>query len=91
LHAGTTCIFVCELVGSRKPEAAIFLAAAACLHLAPERILFVGDTPEADIVGAHRVGMRTAWVRRTDRAWPRHLAVAACDLTITTLAELLPP
>jgi len=88
LHLLTTCIFVSELVGYRKPDAEIFLAAATCLSVAPERILFVGDTPEADIVGAHRVGMRTAWLRRPGRAWPRHLAATACDLTITTLAEL---
>ena len=31
---------------------------------APERVLFVGDTPTADIDGAKRFGMQAAWVRR---------------------------
>ena len=85
----TSCIFVSELIACRKPEAAIFLSAAACPGVHPEKILFVGDTPEADIVGAHRVGMRTAWLRRDERPWPAHLAPATCDLTVAALDELL--
>ena len=88
LDRSTTCIFVSELVGSRKPEAAIFLAAAECLGTAPDSILFVGDTPEVDIVGAHNAGMKTGWLRHRGRPWPPHLAPAICDLTVTGLWEL---
>ena len=88
LDRSTACIFVSELVGSRKPEAAIFLAAADCVGTAPNRILFVGDTPEVDIVGAHNAGMQTAWLRHGGRHWPVHLAPTICDLAITGLWEL---
>lgn len=35
-------------------------------------MIFVGDSPDADIVGAHNAGMKTAWVSRR-RAWPEGL------------------
>jgi len=87
LDVRTSCIFVSELVGCRKPEAAIFLAAAHCLGMAPKAVLFVGDNPEADIWGAHRVGMKTAWLHRS-RAWPSTLPRSCVDLTIGSLADL---
>ena len=90
LDRSTGCIFVSEMVGSRKPEAAIFLAAAECVGAAPQRILFVGDTPEVDIVGAHNAGMQTAWLRRGGRPWPVHLSPTICDCTVSGLEELLP-
>jgi putative hydrolase of the HAD superfamily len=88
LDAFTGCVFVSALAGCRKPDAAIFLMAATCLRVPPEQILFVGDTPEADIVGAHGTGMCTAWLCRDERPWPAHLTPAACDLTVASLDEL---
>ena len=87
LDTRATCIFVSEVFGCRKPEAAIFLAAAACLHARPVEILFVGDDPEADVWGAHCAGMRTAWLHR-GRAWPPALPDDCIDLTIGSLGEL---
>ena len=87
LDTRATCIFVSEVFGCRKPEAAIFLAAAACLQARPAEILFVGDDPEADVWGAHCAGMRTAWLHR-GRAWPPALPDDCIDLTIGSLGEL---
>lgn len=82
-----TCIVVSEEVGLRKPDPAIFQAAAARLGVAPSSILFVGDHPEADVIGAAQVGMPTAWVRR-GREWPMHLP-AIPDICVDSLGELL--
>ncbi|HZR42760.1 MAG TPA: HAD family hydrolase [Ktedonobacteraceae bacterium] len=60
----TSCVFISEVFGAKKPDASIFLAAAACLQVAPEEILFVGDHPLNDIWGAHTVGMKTVWFQR---------------------------
>src|SRR5205823_10941788 len=46
LDTRTSCIFVSEVFGCRKPEAAIFLAAASCLNAGPGETLFVGDDPK---------------------------------------------
>jgi len=48
----TSCIFISEVFGCKKPEAKIFLAAASCLGSIAEQVLFVGDNPYADIWGA---------------------------------------
>ncbi len=88
LDARTSCIHISALVGCRKPEPAIFLAAADDLGVSPRDILFVGDNPEADIVGGAAAGMRTAWLRR-GREWPDHLAATPPDYSINSLAELL--
>jgi len=88
LDSRTPCILVSELVGCRKPDAAIFAAAAARLGVPPGAVLFVGDNPEADVWGAHRAGMRTAWLQRGP-AWPATISERCADLTIGSLNELV--
>ena len=49
-----------------KAATEVFMEAVRLLDidgLKPEEILFVGDNPYTDIIGAHGVGMKTAWVR----------------------------
>jgi len=41
----------------RKPHPAIFRAALEQAGIGPEEAMFVGDSPQADILGANRVGM----------------------------------
>ena len=68
----------------RKPHPSIFKLAVRKMDLLPEKVLFVGDSYEADIVGAHRVGMATAWVNRDGRAKPEG---PVPDFTLSALAE----
>lgn len=86
LPARTDCLFVSETFGTKKPDPAIFHAAAAHLRTPPERILFVGDNPAADIVGAQSVGMAAAWLPR-DQPWPDEID-SRPDFIIDTLAEV---
>jgi putative hydrolase of the HAD superfamily len=62
-------ILISEREGLRKPDAALFLRAATACRAEPSRCLFVGDNPMADVLGAHAVGMRTAWFHGTVE-WP---------------------
>ena len=48
----------------RKPHPSIFQLAINHFQLAPYEILFVGDSLSLDILGAHQVGMKTAWINR---------------------------
>ena len=58
-------IIVFEEAGYAKPDPRIFLDALKASGLtSPEQIMFIGDNPPADIDGAKRFGMKTAWVRR---------------------------
>ncbi|HRQ34657.1 MAG: HAD family hydrolase [Chiayiivirga sp.] len=58
--------------GVAKPHASIFLSACRHLGLAPGEVLHVGDDPELDVLGAHRAGLRSAWINREAQAWPPH-------------------
>lgn len=61
-------IIVSEAAGYKKPDPRIFRDALELTGLAsPEQVMFVGDNPRADIDGAKRFGMKTAWVRRGRR------------------------
>ncbi len=55
-----------EDTGERKPGPAPFLRALELLGVAPAEALMVGDWAERDIVGAGKVGMKTAFARYGD-------------------------
>jgi putative hydrolase of the HAD superfamily len=48
----------------RKPHPSIFQLAINHFQFEPCEILFVGDSISADILGAQKVGMKTAWMNR---------------------------
>ena len=79
-------IIVSEEVGYAKPDPRIFWDALTAAGLTmPERVMFVGDNPQADIDGAKRIGMMAAWVSR-EKQYPVDLLPP--DLTIDHVTEL---
>jgi putative hydrolase of the HAD superfamily len=58
------------LVGIAKPDPGLYALAATQLGLSPAKILHVGDSWERDVVPAHAVGMRTAWLARPEVTTP---------------------
>ncbi len=52
-----TCRIAASDVGYLKPHPLIFQTALRCLDLQPNETVFVGDDPEADIIGAKKAGM----------------------------------
>jgi putative hydrolase of the HAD superfamily len=77
---------ISETVELRKPDPEIFALAARKLSAFPSNCVFVGDAPEADIVGAQRVGMKTVWFPNGAH-WPEELKPKP-DATIYSLSEL---
>ena len=73
-------------VGMRKPNVRIFEHVSRALGLDPHEILFVGDTPHEDVIGAKRAGMRVAWINKHRKDFPA--GIAEPDLVINDLAEL---
>ncbi len=73
-------------IGVAKPEPAAFQWVCDQLQVSPVDCCFVGDTPEADIVGAKALGMTTAW-RECHLAWPHHVP-CAYDHRIAHICEL---
>ncbi len=73
LDTGAQCVLVSDVFGASKPDRSIFLEALRQLGGPdPGEVLFIGDSPEADIGGAQGVEMATAWIRR-GRDWPASL------------------
>jgi putative hydrolase of the HAD superfamily len=59
-------ILISESEGVRKPDPEIFHRALHKLGRQPRESIFVGDHPDADIRGAHEIGMKTIWKRNDD-------------------------
>jgi putative hydrolase of the HAD superfamily len=56
-------ILVSAEVGVRKPSRVIFQALLSAWDVAPQQVVMIGDTLEADIVGAQQAGMHQIWLR----------------------------
>ncbi|MDA0365495.1 MAG: HAD-IA family hydrolase [Chloroflexi bacterium] len=76
-----------EALRAYKPHRAVFVAICARLGCEPEEVLYVGDSPYADVNGGHRAGLATAWVRRSEGE-PYPEQVPAPDLEVHSLAHL---
>jgi putative hydrolase of the HAD superfamily len=72
-------------VGAAKPDGAIFTAALQLTGTAPHETWHVGDSPEADVVGARRAGLFPVLIARGDGPHP-----PADVPVIETLDELIP-
>jgi 2-haloalkanoic acid dehalogenase type II len=75
-----------ETVGCYKPEPRIFQRACDALSVPAGEAVMVGDTPETDVWGARRAGLRAVWLNRGHRAWPARLA--GPDAVIAELGQL---
>lgn len=81
-------ILISQAEGVRKPDPAIFHRAAQQLGAAPGTCVYVGDNPEADILGAVNAGLRGIWFNPTGRRWPAKLGPQKGQ-TIAALTEIL--
>ncbi|MBX3503488.1 MAG: HAD family hydrolase [Alphaproteobacteria bacterium] len=78
-----------EVVGVRKPDAAIFLGAAQALGVPPQRCIMVGDRIDNDIAPAKALGMAAIRFRsgRHARQQPRSPSEAP-DADVVDVLEL---
>jgi len=77
-------------IGVAKPHPRCFQQLAQRLRLEARNILYVGDDPYLDVEAARAVGLRTAWMNRSETPWPASLRPADLDVAdCMQLAELL--
>jgi len=77
-----------SVVGVRKPDPTIFALAVKRLGMEPAEVLYVGDSFEKDIVGAHAAGLRTGWLTGVVE---RPCRLPECvDVRLRRLADLEP-
>lgn len=88
-------VVTAERVGAYKPGLEHFNTAIAdlgVLGIPRDRILHVGQSLRADITPANRLGLKSAWINRSQRLLGlsgEGAAEARPDLTVESLAELL--
>jgi putative hydrolase of the HAD superfamily len=78
-------VVISEIEQVRKPQAEIFHKALQRLGMSAKEGVFVGDNPEADILGAKGVGLRAIWKRSPYWSVPKE-----ADGIINELIEILP-
>jgi len=76
-----------EVAQALKPAPAIFDYLAGVLGLEHHQILYVGDSPMPDIVGARQAGVPVAWLNRPGRPLPA--VIPEPDLQVGSLRDLL--
>lgn len=82
--------------GIRKPDPAAFAPILESWQFPAGSVVVVGDTLEADILGAQRAGMRGVWIRSREDARQEgtsangagQLGSVVPDATISSLADL---
>ncbi len=84
-----------ESARAYKPDPRIFAAFCAQAGVAPERVLYVGDSPYDDVHGAKLEGMQAVLLRRDQRTPgrtppPEATVLLAADHVIDSLDALLP-
>ena len=80
-----TDLFVSDDIGAEKPSERFFHEAMRRSKTEPRELLFVGDSIEADMIGAARSGIDRCWYN------PQQLTAPArpkLNYTITALSEL---
>ena len=73
-------------VGALKPDPAIFHKVIEGTGLQAHEVVYVGDDPLLDVVGARGAGMQAIWIDRAGAPWPS--AIAPASYTVRSLAEL---
>lgn len=76
--------------GVAEPDPAFFVRLIAEAHVPAERILYVGDRLDNDVLPARAVGMRTVFIRRGPWGYLHALKdeAALADLRVDSLHEL---
>ena len=59
-----------EKMGANKPCSSLFHEAALKAGAEFEQLLHIGDSAEADVIGANKAGCRSVWFNPARQAWP---------------------
>ncbi len=88
LHQYFKTIIISDDLGWRKPHPNIFHQFLENMKVSANKVLFIGDDLESDVLGAQKVGMKTAWLHRRSEPNQDSDSIARPDVTIHSLADL---
>lgn len=73
-------------VGALKPDPLLFHKVIEGTGLQPQQVVYVGDDPALDVVGARAAGMLPVWINREQQQWSAEFGPTVH--TVRTLDEL---
>lgn len=73
-------------VGALKPDPLLFHKVIEGTGLTPQQVVYVGDDPALDVVGARAAGMHPVWINRGEFEWSAEFGEPVH--TVRTLHEL---
>jgi HAD superfamily hydrolase (TIGR01549 family) len=72
-----------------KPSRLIFEDLVERFGVSADRVLYVGDHPEFDVVGPEDAGLQAIWINRENNDWPEHLRQPKYQISNLHELELL--
>ncbi|MFC1712803.1 HAD family hydrolase [Candidatus Poribacteria bacterium] len=81
------CILLSGELGIKKPDPRIFWEAASLLGKEPEECLYVGDSYDADVLGAKKARMKVCWFNPREQRPPQ--TDVRPDFEIRSLGDIL--
>lgn len=72
--------------GVAKPEPLIFQQALEMANVQAHEMVYIGDDPEKDVIGANRAGLRTIWFNPSQREWSEDVKP---DAIMTNFSEVV--
>ena len=81
-------VIISDEVKLRKPDRRIFELAQKQLGLEPAELVFVGDHPINDVVGAHEAGWTAVWLRGKHE-WPEDRETPSLQIESVALTEAI--
>jgi putative hydrolase of the HAD superfamily len=72
-----------------KPDKLIFHDLVERFGVTANRVLYVGDHPEYDVVGPQDAGLQAIWINRENNVWPAHLQQPRYQISNLHELELL--
>ncbi len=72
-----------------KPDKLIFHDLVERFGVPANRVLYVGDHPEYDVIGPQDAGLQAIWINRENNVWPQHLQPPIYQISNLHELELL--
>ena len=72
-----------------KPNKLIFHDLVERFGVPANRVLYVGDHPEFDVIGPQDAGLQAIWINRENNVWPEHLRQPRYQISNLHELELL--
>lgn len=90
LHRWFEYMVVSGEFGVDKPDPQIFAHVLDTLQIPASQAVMIGDNPDADMRGAHAVGMSTIWIAHQHHVYPADIAPAWQRVThVTEIAQFV--